>query len=369
MKRHINFFLSFFIVTVYLLMPSPALSQYRWPTKSLEPRYDAAGEKPKIVMNTRCVYVFTGETVPCSYDTSIIQAHEENNCQGSANTACGHNDNEHTLSRSQILNNNDTETARILGGLTDAMQPDKITAKLEKRENQMGYSFTYHSGEISGKITVKKVTKLVGGGFFLPPCKDEDRRYCTSIMDVNVEHCGGKYSCERFVELPEPWPPNEYDIYWSDGYVRCGMSEKCKDVPDNINPENWLEYDRPYNWPAHPTVHWGKWDFNFELRMLARKWYQTFGKPLVINDISLPKGGLLDVAKDWTAKMGHSSHRKGVNADILGVSVPLRMRPSSPDDFKWLALYRKYNLFDKLKLRCLEEKRDYNHLIYKGKIN
>jgi murein endopeptidase len=104
--------------------------------------------------------------------------------------------------------------------------------------------------------------------------------------------------------------------------------------------------------------------------MLARKWYQTFKKPLVINDISLPKGGLLDCKTpekpNWNTP--HSSHRKGIEADILSVSVPESVgRPSKPDDEKWLELYDKYNIFDRLKLQCLEKKKDYNHLYYTGK--
>ncbi len=151
--------------------------------------------------------------------------------------------------------------------------------------------------------------------------------------------------------------------------MRCGMSSDCA-IPDAFNPANWLAYDKPYNWPAHPTVHWGKWDFNFELRMLARKWYQTFGKPLVINDISLPKGGLLDINSNWKSEPppdGHQTHRKGINADILQVSVPQGVgRPSGPKDKQWEKIYRDYGLFEKRKLRYQDG--DYNHLIFTGGI-
>jgi hypothetical protein len=246
-------------------------------------------EEHKVNFRARCFSVLDGKTLPCSFQTTMDKAHTEN-CSGAPLLACGHNDTHHTVSRADILKNNDAETFRILGGLTDSGQT-QMTTKLPERKPPAEYIFTYHSGEIAGKITLKTEFKVPPGSDwrFAKPCEKEN--VCTHFQDVNVEHCGGNYFCERFVELPEPLPPNEYYIYWWDGYVRCGMLAKCQDVPDNINLENWLAYDRPYNWPAHPTVHWGKWDFNFELRMLARKWYQTFKKPLVINDISLPKGG------------------------------------------------------------------------------
>ncbi|HPD56305.1 MAG TPA: hypothetical protein P5294_08615 [Smithellaceae bacterium] len=369
MKRLSPFFLFAFVIAAFLLTPGTALSQRTVGAMGIEPRYEAAGEKPKREMKTRCVFVFTGQTVPCSFETYISQAHEENDCHGAALTKCGHTDKEHTISRSQILNNNDAETVRILGGLTDALQPEeKMTAKLDRREKQMEYSFTYHSGEVSGKITIKQIARNVWdggfwGSFFLPPC--ESSATCTHLIPVNIEHCGGKYACQRFSELPQPLPPTGEYGYWADGYVRCGMSSKCTDIPDDIDPVNWMLYDRPYNWPAHPTVHWGRWDFNFELMMLANKWYNTFKKPLVINDISLPKGGLLDCGKppdykiNW--KTPHSSHRKGIEADILSVSVPQSVgRPSGPGHEKWKRIYEDYGLLEEVKIKYQEG--DYNHL-------
>ncbi|HPD56782.1 MAG TPA: hypothetical protein P5294_04210 [Smithellaceae bacterium] len=180
-----------------------------------------------------------------------------------------------------------------------------------------------------------------------------------------MEHCGGKYACQRFSELPQPLPPTGEYGYWADGYVRCGMSSKCTDIPDNIDPVNWMLYDRPYNWPMHPTVHWGIWDFNFELIRLAKKWYEVLGRPLVINDISLPKGGLLDCEMPW--KTPHKSHRKGIEADILGISVISVGRPTGPTDKQWEKIYIKYKLLERLGLMYQEG--DYNHLRFTGGIN
>jgi len=371
MKRFSCFFLFFFVIAAFLLLPGTALSQRTVGAMGIEPKIIVKGkiiEQPKTNLSVRCVSVMDGRDVPCSFQVTMDKVYTEN-CSGAAYTPCGHNDVYHIISRDDILKNNDAETFRILGGLTDAQQAD-MTTELPERQAQGKYSYTYHSGEISGKIRLKTFAVNAPGWRFLKPCEKENE--CTIFQDVNIEHCGGKYACQRFAELPQPLPPTGEYGDWADGYVRCGMSSKCTDIPDDIDPVTWMLYDRPYNWPAHPTVHWGRWEFNFELMMLANKWYKTFKKPLVINDISLPKGGLLDCKTpekpDWNTP--HKSHRKGIEADILKISVPEKIgRPERPDDERWLVLYRKYKLFHRLKLRCLEEKRDYNHLIYKGKIN
>lgn len=366
MKQCFYFILFICLILFLVIIPRNAISQVYKQERSLEPRVVIKGkviESPKTSFKTYCYEIHTLEIVPCHFKIKIDKAHEENDCQGAANTPCGHIDSEHTPSRSALLTSTNADKTRVLGGLTDAQQSN-MTTELDERKEQLVYSYDYYSGEISGKITLKSVATLSDSlfGSFIPPC-EAGGRVKASYRDINVEHCGGKYSCERFVELPEPLPPNESNIYWSDGYVRCGLGSACS-IPDVFNPADWLAYDKPYNWPAHPTVHWGKWDFNFELIRLAKKWYEVFGRPLVINDISLPKGGLLDVAKDWTAKMGHSSHRKGVDADILGISVISAVRPSGPKDKRWRRLYEEYGLLENLRLTYVEE--DYNHLKFAG---
>lgn len=80
------------------------------------------------------------------------------------------------------------------------------------------------------------------------------------------------------------------------------------------------DFDNPYNWPAHPQVHWGEGYLLDSLWCLGREWYVECGTDLVITDISLPKGGLLDVNQDWSTP--HKTHRRGTDADISAKSVP-----------------------------------------------
>ena len=73
--------------------------------------------------------------------------------------------------------------------------------------------------------------------------------------------------------------------------------------------------DVPFNWPSHQRVHWGTPATVAAVQEVARRWYwlcstkvpdpATGGRTIVIpqnlaiNDISIPLGGLLDVAADW----------------------------------------------------------------------
>lgn len=355
------------LITLFLtLIPNHAISQIYSKDISLEPRIVINGEvkeSPKINFESYCYDVYTLKIGSCHFKVEIDEAYDENDCQGAANTACGHQDGLHTDSRSNILKKKDAEAARILGGFTDAQKP-AISTELPERRDQLEYYYDYYSGEISGKIKIKIIATLNIAGSFLSPC--ESARVCTLYRNIKAEHCGDSYLCQRFVELAQPTPPPllpdplDWSLYW-DGYVRCGKESNCTNIPDNINPANWLDYDDPYNWLAHPTTDWGNPSFLSELKLLAQRWYKTFGKPLVINDISLPKGGLLDVNTDW--KTPHSSHRKGVDADILKVSVPDDgRRPTRSSDTKWLDLYREFDLFKDSNLKCLEKERDYNHL-------
>jgi hypothetical protein len=163
--------------------------------------------------------------------------------------------------------------------------------------------------------------------------------------------------------LPKPLTPD-------DGYIRCGKSSNCTNIPDTADdPATWLTYDAPYNWPAHPTTDWGDPQLLQELSSLAQTWYATFRKPIVINDISLPYGGLLDVNIDW--KRPHASHRQGISADILKIGIPAYIRPTgNSTDKKWAKVWKDYHLLDDVNLEyedcaykvngiCVP---DYNHL-------
>lgn len=257
---------------------------------SIDPRIlDQQGnvvEDHEIQFSTYCYDVVNGDKNRCTVKVTITSAVDET-CLGVAGIQCGHVDAQHTpASRSVILGKNDNETARILGGLTNEFQKT-MTTKLEGVTRAGDYYYYYSAGEITGQVNITQVANgLPEGWKFLPPCESEDT--CTYLTPVITEHCGDNDSCQRFVELDAPIPPTEENQPWGDGYVRCGMSSDCF-VPDppNFNPAEWLQYDKPNNWPAHPTTNWGQWQFLDELKALARRWYITFKKPLVINDMTL----------------------------------------------------------------------------------
>ena len=65
---------------------------------------------------------------------------------------------------------------------------------------------------------------------------------------------------------------------------------------------------------SHPDNHYGTSSLVTGLRALALAFYQEFGKPLYVNDMSLVVGGLFDINDDWDTP--HSTHRYGRNADL-----------------------------------------------------
>ncbi|MHB9098080.1 MAG: penicillin-insensitive murein endopeptidase [Syntrophales bacterium] len=365
MKRYLHTILFPCLFFHLVIIPGYAISEIIDDMVSVEPRIiikEKVMAAPKVSFSTYCYDIFSGKKIECACEVTISRAYDES-CSGGPDIQCGHNDMQHTpSSRSEILNNNNTETARILGGLTNAWQPT-MTTKLKPVSLAGDYHFNYFSGEITGMVSMKRlIYGLPSGWRFVSPC--ESSFTCTGFTPIFTEHwCDENNArCQRFIELAEPIPPTEENLQsWADGYVRCGLSSNC-DVPDNIDPVNWLQYDKPNNWPAHPTTNWGQWQFLFELRILANRWYRAFGKPLVINDISLPRGGLLDTKSNW--KTPHSSHRQGIDADILRVSVPTNMRPSGPADRRWIRIYEDNELLRGLNIVYAEKIKDYNHLQY-----
>ena len=65
---------------------------------------------------------------------------------------------------------------------------------------------------------------------------------------------------------------------------------------------------------THPQSHYGVPAMTAAIVVLATKFYKRFAKPLGVNDISLPWGGLFDHKATWAAP--HKAHRTGVDADI-----------------------------------------------------
>ena len=69
----------------------------------------------------------------------------------------------------------------------------------------------------------------------------------------------------------------------------------------------------------HPNSHYFSATALFRIADFATKYAdkKNFGEPLIINDSSLEKGGVLDLGEDWSYKPnGHQGHRKGVVVDV-----------------------------------------------------
>jgi hypothetical protein len=152
---------------------------------------------------------------------------------------------------------------------------------------------------------------------FVPPC--EDAKWCTSNSNVKV----------GYKDLSELEAPGQ------DGkYTRCGKikTDECMNFQDV-----------PYNNPYHPTVHWGRSILTTQLiNCLSRKWVNACSKcslftvKLVISDISLPGGGLLDIDHNWgTEPEGHIRHRHGTDADLVGRSVRRLCGCGEPPEKTW----------------------------------
>ncbi len=75
------------------------------------------------------------------------------------------------------------------------------------------------------------------------------------------------------------------------------------------------DYDRIGIQPIHPQSHFGTSSMLASLTSLAQKYSEGFpGYKLAFNDISLPFGGLFDLAANWAPD--HISHRLGTDADV-----------------------------------------------------
>ena len=86
----------------------------------------------------------------------------------------------------------------------------------------------------------------------------------------------------------------------------------------------------------HPQNHYGTSSMITGLKALALAFYEKFGKPLYVNDISLVVGGLFDITCpggvcNWDTP--HSSHREGRDADLNRSE----MLPNEREEFEVLA--------------------------------
>jgi hypothetical protein len=78
---------------------------------------------------------------------------------------------------------------------------------------------------------------------------------------------------------------------------------------------------------VHPQSHFGHPALISALLVLARRYHREFAKPLEVNDISLPWGGLFDHKATWAKP--HETHRTGRDVDI-------RTRSMNPDQKRFL---------------------------------
>jgi hypothetical protein len=306
-------FLTIFLALLFLqAAPQSAYPAIFASSYDIAPANSRIGIAPIGTFTARCVDAYTSEDLPCPFQVSL----EGVICRAAGspeNTFCNHVDAYH-----RPTSRNDLEEPQkviAIGGLTDAGQgsPTTILPVRMTPRYPPHYWFTYHSGEISGQVDVKAVGIAPPDGywFIAPPC--ESRESCTILRTMDVGIRGFEKLRDPLpLPPPPPWPPGEEPSpdAW-DGYVRCGWTTFCTEPV----------IDSPHNWRAHPHVHWGRFDFLDNLTRLGRLWYKNCCQPLVLSDISLPWGGLLDTKNDW--QIPHKSHRYGIDADISRTSVPV----------------------------------------------
>ena len=83
--------------------------------------------------------------------------------------------------------------------------------------------------------------------------------------------------------------------------------------------------------PIHPSNHFGSLALNARLVLLSSSYYANKRKALVINDMSLPSGGIFDLDANWRAPR-HVYHQTGHSVDIERMQSP----PLTPGDQKFL---------------------------------
>jgi len=230
------------------------------------------------------------------------------------------------------------------------------------------YRFEYMAGQAMGVVTFRLLARTIRdcpqpGDRWRFISRQEDPASCCEVIRVlpsGEQECECSWKIEvrltdwdevrmrhrnRLEELPAP---RLQTWVGPAPYVRCGRIDRC-------NPN----VDSPHTWDAHRAVHWGLPEMNRALECLARHWFvacsRWYGDPpppeflegsillavepqnLVITDMSLPGGGLLDIAGRWRSP--HTWHRQGRDADLVGLSVPADgrcgPRPTGTYDERW----------------------------------
>jgi len=141
--------------------------------------------------------------------------------------------------------------------------------------------------QVAGKIVTETTITAPSGWLCLYGCFTSNSSKYQDTLDVGVS---------KLKELPEPAS--------GEHYVKC-RGEAC--------PE-------PLPGEPLPEGHYGTGDTIEKLKEIAEALYESTGRKLSVNDISLPRGGLFDYKKTW--KPPHDSHRTGTDADINVLDIP-----------------------------------------------
>lgn len=301
-----KYFFAISLVLGLLIFSSIAYSQiildtdYSIPWEPTTPNDPQQFEKERQRKEYRCCCwcLFHQRCEPCTFEAEM-EIGDFPDCVPAPNKPCGHIGIEHTTDK--------PEFPEVAGGLVDEYYYENLTFHLPARTQQTYYSFDFLNSQLMSKVKIKIIASgLPMPHFFVTPCESGFR--CTGYQTLEL---GRKDLME--LEAPQDSNPN---------YLRCGKISECKTADDPPKPK-----DDPYSWKAHRTIHWGTKMLIDKLKRLAMIWKIKCDNPLVITDMSLPGGGLLDCGEkpdfliNWDTP--HYSHRHGTDADLVKYSVPI----------------------------------------------
>jgi hypothetical protein len=156
-----------------------------------------------------------------------------------------------------------------------------------------------------------------------------DGRVCYTYDGDTVQHAGVTFvTTQRTIDFSTIW--EDTWLLWtklgapSTASTLVRLPAGAKYVRIGSEPKHNPGYSDPED--PEDSNHWGTPTMITQLTSLAQIWRDEVttgagcsGGPvpkLRINDISLELGGLFDLNGQWTASLGHSSHRHGTDVDI-----------------------------------------------------
>jgi hypothetical protein len=292
-------------------------------------------ESTRVTIEAFCICITHRQVEPCTKDVRMVEeaALKPDPCpEGQApgpNVQCGH-----TLALHNPTNPYQAPSAfDVVGYLQDARQPTRrtfILPTVPRWHFPYGvgkYLFTYQAGQVTGDILLEgRASEPEPFHFFLSRAEhpggcdvvSDDRQICWSRARISIE----------YTHLQEVPPPSEEMRDPATGrfpYVRCGYSRECSLNKDSAYHPNPFDPDDPRR--VHHTVHWADPTFRETLiGCLVPAWLARCSDPagpvgLALLDISLPRGGLLDIGRNWSSSPGHFRHRRGTDADLDDASL------------------------------------------------